>query len=79
MGDKRKMTETITRKICDICGKEINGEFGYLKSRFTVRDYLGNGCANGGVDFKDVCDSCSIKIDNAINEVIKEIKENDRK
>ena len=41
------MTETITKKICDICGKEMNGEFGYLKSKFTVRDYLGNGCANG--------------------------------
>ena len=40
------MTETSIKKICDICGKEMKGEFGYLKSKFTVRDYLGNGCAN---------------------------------
>ena len=71
------MTETITKKICDICGKEMKGEFGYLKSKFTVRDYLGNGCANGGVDFKDVCDSCGAKINDVIIDTIREIKEND--
>lgn len=72
------MIETITKKICDICGKEMNGEFGYLKSKFTIRDFLGNGCANGGVDYKDVCDSCGAKINDVIIDTIKEIKENER-
>ena len=53
----------------------MKGEFGYLKSKFTVRDYLGNGCANGGVDFKDVCDSCGAKINDVIIDTIREIKE----
>ena len=75
MGDKRKMIEIITKKICDICGKEMKFEHGYLKLEYTIRDYLGNGCANGGVDYKDVCDSCGAKINDVILRTIKEIKE----
>ena len=69
------MTETSIKKICDICGKEMKGEFGYLKSKFTVRDYLGNGCANGGVDFKDVCDSWVSKYKRQNGELTDKVKE----
>ena len=69
------MTETITKKICDICGKEMKGEFGYLKSKFTVRDYLGKKREKGRVDFKDVCDKKKKKINDVIIDTIRKIKE----
>jgi hypothetical protein len=70
------MTETITIRKCDICGKEMNKwEHGFLKYRFTVKDYLGNGCATGGNIYNDVCDTCGLLIDDAVNEIIKTKKE----
>lgn len=66
------MTETITIRKCDICGKEMNNwEHGFLKHQYTVKDYLGNGCATGGHLYDDVCDACGLLIDNAVNEIIK--------
>ena len=66
------MTETITFRKCDICGKEMNKwENGFLKYQFTVKDYLGNGCATGGNLYNDVCDTCGLLIDDAVHEIIK--------
>lgn len=69
------MTETKTVRRCDICGKEMSEwEHGFLKYSFTIKDYMGNGCANGGEDFKDVCDSCCYQIDLLVNQYIDKAK-----
>lgn len=69
------MIKTTTTYICDVCGKEIEQESSnYLKWHFTVKDYLGNGCAAGGETYSDVCDKCIEKLDKAIYETVEQIK-----
>lgn len=69
------MTRTTIVCTCDICGKEMeHGNTNYLKWHFTVKDFLGNGCANGGQTYNDICDKCIEKLDKAIYETIEQIR-----
>lgn len=69
------MKKTITICTCDICGKEMEHEnSNYLKWHFTVKDYLGNGCADGGEAYHDICDKCIKKLDKSICEAIEQIR-----
>ena len=68
------MTETIERKICDICKKEVRGFAGSLKLKYSDCDYQGCGFP-AGVERKDICIDCCRKLDKAIVEVLKEVSE----
>lgn len=69
------MTKTQIIVTCDICGKEMEREnSNYLKWCYTVKDYLGNGCAAGGETYNDICDKCIEKLDKAICGTVEQIR-----
>ena len=47
---------------------------GYIKLSFSVKDYMGSYCANGGKTLEDVCDKCCVELNDLIIDKIKEIK-----
>ena len=66
------MTKTITTTTvyCDICKKETKRSFARLYFKHPVKDYIGNECATYLLNYKDVCEECSKKIDNFLEEII---------
>lgn len=69
------MTTTKITVTCDICGKVMEHEnSNYLKWHYTVKDYLGNGCANGGETYNDICDKCIEKLNKSICETVDQIR-----
>lgn len=68
------MTETIERKICDICKKEVKDFAGTLVLKYSDRDYTGCGFP-AGITRKDVCIDCCRRLDKDISEILKEIEE----
>lgn len=70
------MTVKTEKTYCDICGKEIE-EYeagGFLKWGFSVKDYMGSYCANGGQTLEDICDKCCAELNDTIIDKIEEIK-----
>lgn len=62
------MIETIKRRICDVCKKEVQDFAGSLELKYAVRDYT--GCSFPvKIECKEICIDCCRKLDKAISEV----------
>lgn len=67
------MTETIERKICDVCKKEVNSFAGSLELKYSDRDYTGCGFP-AGIIRKDICINCCRKLDKHIVDALHELE-----
>lgn len=67
------MTETIERKICDVCGNVVEGFAGSLRLKYSERDWAGNGfpCE---AKYDDICIDCCRELGAVIDGVIKEMR-----
>ena len=63
------MTETIERKVCDVCKKEVNNFAGSLELKYSGRDYTGCGFPVE-ITRKDICINCCRKLDKYIMDVL---------
>ena len=70
------MIETIERKICDVCKKEVKDFAGSLELKYSDCDYTGCGFP-AEISRKDICRDCCRKLDKLITEALKEMKENE--
>ncbi len=61
----------VERRVCDGCKREIKTSEGSLLFKYIVKDYLGNGCANGEINLKDLCGDCCKKIRDSIEGTLK--------
>lgn len=68
------MIETIEKKICDVCKKEVENFYGSLSLKYSDRDYTGCGYPVR-IECKDVCIECCRKIDKVIAKALKELAE----
>lgn len=68
------MTETIERKICDVCKREVEHFAGSLKLTYSGKDYA--GCSYPvKVIREDICIDCCRKLHKAIEKALEEVKE----
>lgn len=68
------MIETIERKICDVCKREVNYFSGSLMLNYSDSDYTGCGYPVR-IERKEICIECCRKLDKAIVKALKELKE----
>ena len=70
------MTETIRRKICDVCKREVRDFAGSLNLNYSEYDYklLGSFPAVEVIR-KDICVDCCRKLHKAIDKVLTEASE----
>ena len=70
------MIETIERRICDVCRKEVKAFAGSLELR-----YVETGCLGAyptEIVQEDICIDCCRKLDNAISGVLREVYQSAR-
>lgn len=68
------MTETIRRKICDVCKREVKDFAGFLNLNYSDSDYTGCGYPVEIIR-KDICVDCCRKLHKAIDKVLTEASE----
>lgn len=68
------MIETIERKVCDVCKKEVKNFYGSLLLRYSDKDYTGCGYP-AGIERRDICIDCCRKLDKVIETTLKELEE----
>lgn len=66
------MTETIERKICDVCEREVRDFAGSLELKYSDHDYTGCGFS-AGIKRKDICINCCRKLDKVVVEALKSL------
>ncbi len=71
------MTETIRRKICDVCKKEVKDYFaGSLNLNYSEYNYkLFGSFRHVEIIRKDICIDCCRKLHKAIDKVLTEASE----
>jgi hypothetical protein len=67
------MTETIRRKICDVCKREVKDFAGSLNLNYS--DYYYQGVYPVEILRKDICVNCCRKLHKAIDKVLTEASE----
>lgn len=67
------MTETIRRKICDVCKREVKDFAGFLNLNYS--DYYLRGVYPVEILRKDICVDCCRKLHKAIDKVLTEASE----
>lgn len=67
------MIETIEKKICDVCKKEVENFYGSLSLKYSDHDYTGCGYPVK-VECKDVCIKCCRELNKVIEEVIQKLE-----
>jgi hypothetical protein len=67
------MIETIQRKVCDMCKKEVEDFAGSLSLDYSDCDYTGCGYP-AGLKLEDLCIDCCRKLDKAIMKIVKEVE-----
>lgn len=67
------MIETIERKICDVCKKEVKSFAGSLVLNYSDSDYTGCGYSVR-IERKEICVDCCRKLNKVIEEALKEDK-----
>lgn len=68
------MTETIRRKICDVCKREVRDFAGFLNLNYSDWDYTWCGYPVEVIR-KDICVDCCRKLHKAIDKVLTEASE----
>lgn len=68
------MIETIERKVCDVCKKEVKYFSGSLVLDYSDSDYTGCGYPVK-IECKDICIDCCRKLDKVIKKALENIKE----
>lgn len=70
------MTETIRRKICDVCKREVRDFAGSLNLNYSEYDYKIFGSIHPvEIVRKDICVDCCRKLHKAIDKVLTEASE----
>lgn len=70
------MTETIRRKICDVCKREVKDFAGSLNLNYSEYDYkLLGSFPPVEILRKDICIDCCRKLHKAIDKVLAEASE----
>jgi hypothetical protein len=70
------MTETIRRKICDVCKREVKDFAGSLNLNYSEYDYkLLGSFPHVEILRKDICVDCCRKLHKAIDKVLTEALE----
>ena len=67
------MIETIERKMCDVCKREVKGFAGSLLLKYADSDYTGCGFPVK-VERKEICIDCCRKLHKAIDVVLNEVE-----
>lgn len=67
------MKETIERRICDVCNKEVKAFAGSLELKYADYDYTGCGFPVS-IKRRDICIDCCRKLNKSIGEVLKEME-----
>lgn len=68
------MIETIERRICDVCKREVKGFVGSLVLDYSDSDYTGCGYPVK-IERKDICINCCWKLDEVITKALEELAE----
>lgn len=68
------MTETIRRKTCDVCKREVKDFAGSLKLEYAEHDYSGCGFPVKVIR-EDICIDCCRKLHDAIEKTLTEASE----
>ena len=69
------MTETIRRKICDVCKREVRYFAGSLNLNYLEHNYTLFSLRPVKVIRKDICVDCCRKLHKAIDKVLTEASE----
>lgn len=65
------MIETVERRICDVCKKEVKSFAGSLDLKYSDSDYTGCGFPVR-IERKEVCIDCCRKLEKVIGQVLEE-------
>ena len=68
------MIETIERKICDVCKREVKGFAGSLVLDYSDSDYTGYGYPVK-IERKEICTDCCRKLNKVITKALEELAE----
>ena len=68
------MTETIERRICDVCKGEVKSFAGSLVLNYSDSDYTGCGYPVK-IERKDICIECCRKLNKVIAKALEELAE----
>ena len=68
------MIETVERRICDVCKKEVKDFAGSLDLKYSDSDYTGCGFPVR-IERKEVCIDCCRKFEKVIGQFLKEMEE----
>ena len=64
------MIETIEKRICDVCKKEVTNFYGSLVLDYSDSDYTGCGYPVK-IERKEICIDCCRKLNKVIEEALK--------
>ena len=67
------MIETIEKKICDVCEKEVKSFAGSLVLKYSDSDYTGCGFPVR-IERKEICIDCCRRLNKVIEEALEEDK-----
>lgn len=68
------MIETIERRICDVCKREVKHFSGSLVLDYSDSDWTGYGYPVK-VEHKEICIDCCRKLEEVITKVLKEMED----